>query len=42
MGRDIYFYTDSIDGSISGKYTLKLKPEKAEGSYKITWLKLGG
>jgi hypothetical protein len=32
------FYTDSIDGSISGKYTLKLKPVKAEGSYKITWL----
>lgn len=32
------FYTDSINGSISGKYTLKLKPTKAEGSYKITWL----
>ena len=36
--RYLSFYTDSINGSISGKYTLKLKPEKAEGSYKITWL----
>lgn len=36
--RDIYFYTNSIDGSISGKYTLKLKPVEAQGSYKITWL----
>jgi hypothetical protein len=27
-----------FDTSMSGKYTLKLKPVKAEGSYKITWL----
>ena len=27
-----------FDTSISGKYTLKLKPVNAEGKYKITWL----
>ena len=36
--RYLAFYTDSLGGSISGKYTLALKPVKAEGSYKITWL----
>lgn len=35
-GPDIYYL--QFDTSISGKYTLKLKPENAEGTYKITWL----
>ena len=33
-----HIYYLQFDTSISGKYTLKLKPEKAEGRYKITWL----
>ena len=33
-----YYNYLQFDTSISGKYTLKLKPVKAEGSYKITWL----
>ena len=33
-----YYNYLQFDTSISGKYTLKLKPAKAEGSYKIFWL----